>query len=482
MRLLIVGAGGTGRELLRRLSDLWEVAVIDIDPTRLDGAQSIREFEPIAGDGSSAVVLKRAGLDTAAALIAATSDDDANLEAVRLAKGAGLLRVVGVAADPDRLDDYAAMDLPVFAPNRLAARQVELALEPRRVASSAFAGGKAEAIEVELARDAAVVGRRLSDLHSQTWVVATVLRGDDVIVAHGDTVLQAGDRVTVVGAAADYAAIVASFTTGISTFPLAFGRKVAVGVDTLAEIPGHFVEAVAMVRNSQAELLIVVHPVSDPGGDEEDREDGPLRDAYAAVGEGIDIEFRESAGSVRDGLLALMDEESVGVVVVAGPDPARRFSRFHVAKAINMYSHARRVPLLLARSPGPYDGVFVPARRTVAGESAARAAIDLARSSGLLLSGIAAVAPSFVATRVDTLEAAKAAMGWLREEAAVHGVDVSRRVQEGNPVRVIAGLVSATSLLVMGAPLHPVRGLTLGISGLVAARVPSSVLLVPGHE
>jgi hypothetical protein len=181
-------------------------------------------------------------------------------------------------------------------------------------------------------------------------------------------------------------------------------------------------------------------------------------------------------------LLALVDEESVGVVVVAGPDPARRFSRFHVAKAINMYSHEGRVPLLLARSPGPYDGVFVPARRTVAGESAAGAAIDLARASGLLLSGIAAVAPSFVATRVDTLEAAKAAMGWLREEAAVHGVDVSRRVQEGNPVRVIAGLVSPTSLLVMGAPLHPVRGLTLGISGLVVARVPSSVLLVPGHE
>ena len=72
-------------------------------------------------------------------------------------------------------------------------------------------------------------------------------------------------------------------------------------------------------------------------------------------------------------------------------------------------------------------------------------------------------------------------MAWLREEAAVHGVSVTDSVRQGNPVRVISDLVTPSSLLVMGSPRPPVRALSLGITGLVAARVTSSVLLIPGH-
>ena len=478
MRLIILGAGGTGRGLLSRLGDLWEVVVVDTDPTRLDRATEIRAFEAVEGDGSSAVVLGRAGLDDAAALVAATSDDDANIEAIRIAQQAGLLRIVGVAADPDRLDDYKALDVPAFAPHRFAARHVELALEPRRVASSAFAGGKAEAVEVELSPDTPVAGKRLRDLHSRTWVVAAILRGDRLIVPHGDTTLEVGDRVTVVGAAADYASIVAAFAAGINTFPLAFGRKVAVALGSQEDLRGPVTEAASLVRNSRADVLTVVH-VAVEGAENEDADDvRDLLEGLDLVAEGVDVEFRP-ATSLQAGLVAVAADESIGVIVVPGPDPAARFGRFRVARLINAFGGARTVPLLLSRSRLPYTEVLVPARRTDAAERAARAAIDLARSTRVPLSGLAAVAPAFVATRTDTVEAANAAMAWLEEEAAVHGVTVDRRVRQGNPVRVMAGFVSTSSLLVVGAPDPPVRGLTLGIAGLVAARVPASVLLVP---
>ncbi|NIR41127.1 MAG: TrkA family potassium uptake protein, partial [Actinobacteria bacterium] len=65
-----------------------------------------RRFDPMVGDGSSELILRRAGLEEADALVAASDDDDRNVEAVKIALDVGLLRVVAVAADPDRVADY----------------------------------------------------------------------------------------------------------------------------------------------------------------------------------------------------------------------------------------------------------------------------------------------------------------------------------------------------------------------------------------
>lgn len=475
MRLIVVGAGGVGRELVRRLGPRWDVVLVDTDPARLEDAASVRDSERLVGDGSSVVVLGRAGLEHAAGLVAATGDDDVNLEAIRIALSAGVPRVVAVAGDAGRIEEYTALHVPVFSPHRLAARNVELELEPRRVASSAFAGGRAEAIEFYIAPDAAVAGKRLSELHARTWVIAAVLRGTQLIVPHGSTRLEPGDRVTVVGAAADYRAIVESFTAGVSTFPLRFGRRVAVAYTGEASGPV-VAEAARLVRDTMAEALTVV--VSPTAFGDTDEGADPTSVLGGLVGE-VDFEVVTSAGSPGDELVQLAGSQSVGVIVVPRPDPASRGRRFRMARLLNTYGRAGKVPLLLARGTASYTEVLVPARRTASGDAAARAAIDLAGARGKELQGIAAVAPTFVATRTDTLEEALRAMAWLREEAAVHDVAVRRRVRRGNPVKVIADLTSPASLLVMGAPDPPVNALTLGITALVAGRVPASVLLVP---
>lgn len=147
MKIIVVGAGGTASELLRRLSTAWELTMIDPNPDRLEDAAAIRDVEIVAGDGSSSLVLRRAGIDEADALVAASSDDDVNLEALRIAQDAGVIRVVGVAASPERAPDYRAIGAEVISVHSLAAWQIETYLEPRRVASSTFAQGRAEAIE-----------------------------------------------------------------------------------------------------------------------------------------------------------------------------------------------------------------------------------------------------------------------------------------------------------------------------------------------
>lgn len=479
MKAIVVGAGGTTRELLRRLGELWDVVVVETDEHQLSLAAGVREFEPIIGDGSSALVLRRAGLDDADALVAGTHDDDANLEALRIAKEAGVMRVVGIAADPERLPDYRALGVPVYAPDSITARNVEVLLEPRRVASTTFAQGKAEAIEFRISPDAPVAGKRLLDLHAETWVIAAVLRDGKLIVPHGSTRLEPGDSVTVVGAASDFATIVRTFTAGESRFPLSFGRKVAVGLDSASDLDETVSEAMSFVRNTQAEQLVVVHADLETQRDDAKAEElGPLLEKLAVRTDGMELEVRPTRTGIRETLLDLAAQESVGALVIPAPPSSGVIGRLRTAKIINEYGPAA-VPLLLSRGRHPYSNILVPARRTTAGELAGRAGIDLAHTSGATLMGVAVVPPSFVSGSENALEDARFAAAWLREEAAVQGVQVRRRLGRGNPVRVLEEMAGTASLVVLPLPSLPISPLRPGIAGHVARRVPASVLFVP---
>ena len=189
---------------------------MDIDADRLDRIDAINESRKHRGDGSSRVVLARAGLEQSDALIAAMNDDESNLEACRIAREAGISRVVAVAADPERLPSYRALGVTAISPAALGARRIELSLETRRVSSMDFAQGRAEAAEFRIAHDSPMNGKTLRDLPHRSWVVGAILRGDDLIVPHGDTVLCVDDLVTVIGAGADFGDMVKTFTTGES--------------------------------------------------------------------------------------------------------------------------------------------------------------------------------------------------------------------------------------------------------------------------
>jgi len=476
MKVVIVGAGGTSRELLRRLGELWDVTVIDTDESALATARPIREFDELVGDGSSALVLRRAGIGDADALIAATNDDDVNLESARIAQSEGLLRVAAVVAVPERLAEYRELGIAIVTPDTIAARQLEVELEPRRITSTEFAQGKAEAIEFQIAPDSTVRDKALRELHSETWIVAGLLREGELIIPHGETRLRSGDRVTVVGRASDFATIVKTFTSGESRFPLNFGRKVAVVLDSAEDLDGPVSEATSLVRNSQANGLIVVH--ADPERDGSRLElITDLLGKLEARSDGVDVDRQPTMGDLGAALRALTDQESIGVVVVPAPEGGELTGRMRTARVLNDYAGIG-VPVLLSRATHPYASVLVPARTTPAGEAAGRAGIDIARTSGAALTGLAVIPPRFVGDDGDVDEAKQAA-AWLRQEAAVQGVQPKRRVRRGNPVRLIEEAAASASLLVLSTPEIPVSAWRPGITGHVVRRTAASVLLVP---
>ncbi len=474
MKMVIVGAGGITRDLLRRLGDRWEVTVVDVDPDRLDLAAKVRPIERLSGDGSSRVVLARAGIDEADALVAASNDDEVNLEVCRLGLEAEVYRIVAIAADPERLPDYRSRGITTISPDRLAARRLEINLEDRRVASAAFADGRAEAAEFRIEADSPLVGRSLQDLHLESWLVAVILRDGELIVPHGETVLREGDLVTVVGAAADYAEMVATFTGGIARFPLDFGKHVAVAVGSVRDVDVLVPEAAGFVHATAAESVLVVHPGGSRGGDDRSRQ---IADRLAELDEqwpGVEIQGRPMERSGPDALVELCRTDSVGTMVVPKVN-----SRLGVARMLRL-AQETATPVLFAGGVERYQGIVVPARETEAGRRAARAGIDIAAHSGLPLIGVGVIPPVFIAGE-EAFEEVRGAIARLREDAAVHGLSVKRRIRQGNPVRVIAEL-AAGHLVVLGIGDRRPTAIAPGITGHVVLEVETSVLTVPVRD
>ncbi|HET8755319.1 MAG TPA: TrkA family potassium uptake protein [Solirubrobacteraceae bacterium] len=99
MRIVICGAGDTGRHVAEVLAQVHDVTVVDRRPDRRIADQSSLRF--ILGDAADPSVLVRAGARDADALIAVTRDDPTNLLIAMLAKHwLGVHSTVVRAQDP----------------------------------------------------------------------------------------------------------------------------------------------------------------------------------------------------------------------------------------------------------------------------------------------------------------------------------------------------------------------------------------------
>lgn len=476
MRIIVAGAGSAARALLGRLGDRHEVAVVDAEPGRLAELSRIRPVEAIVGDAADPEALRRAGIDRADSVVATEDDDDVNLAVCRNAREAGVPCVVA-AADPERLRDYWEIDVPAFSPDRLAARRVVSALEPRRVFSAGLAGGLAEGLEFEVDARAPICGRALRDLQLGGFLVVSILRGGHLIIPHGGSLLQAGDRVTVVGSGEDHTRIVRAFTSGVTTFPLDFGRTVAVAVAVEADLGGALAEAVHVARSSHAEGITIVH--ADPSGARRSHRPAEgLLDRAVTVARGLPVRTLAVGGDPARTLLERPWGQDVGLVVVAASAVERAAWRYLTARLIRKVVRAG-TPVLLARRTHPYRRVVAPARATPAGIAAGRVAIDVAAFERCSMVGVAVVPPGFVAAD-DDRDRALAAAGKLQEDAAARGVDLTRVVRVGNAVRVLAGEAGVDSLLVLGVGRRPRSVVTAGIGEFLARRAACSVVIVPG--
>jgi trk system potassium uptake protein TrkA len=202
MFVIIVGGGNTGSQLAKFLLEAGHsVSVIEERPAVLEKlAVEIPQQAIVTGDGSSPVVLERAGIHKAQVLVAVTGSDETNLVVTSLGRFEfNVPRVIARINNsknawlftPEMGVDVSLNQAEILA--RLSAEEMSIGdmmtmLKLRR--------GKYSLVEEKIAPGARAIGVPIKDLPlPSNCIISGIIREGEIVLPRGVTVLKEGDEI-----------------------------------------------------------------------------------------------------------------------------------------------------------------------------------------------------------------------------------------------------------------------------------------------
>jgi len=201
-RVILAGGGNIGKNLARQLERDHHVKIIEHDPVRAESiAEELSKTIVLVGDCTDASLLTEEAIDTTDVYCVLTNDDEANILSALQAKRMGAKKVIAIINRPSYVD-------------LMESGTIDIAVSPQQITMGALLAhirrgsiirvhslrrGAAEAIEAIALGDrhsSRVVGRSIEelDLPEGTTIVG-IVRGEDVIIVHHDTVIEEHDHV-----------------------------------------------------------------------------------------------------------------------------------------------------------------------------------------------------------------------------------------------------------------------------------------------
>ncbi|NNL94136.1 MAG: Trk system potassium transporter TrkA [Xanthomonadales bacterium] len=201
-RIILAGGGHIGAALARRLEPDHHVKLIERDPERAEQiAEDLEKTIVLVGDCADENLLREEAVENSDVYCVLTNDDEANILSSLLAKSMGVEKVIAIVNRPAYVDlvEAGTIDIAVSPDQITIGALLTHIRRGSMVRVHSLRRGAAEAIEAVALGDkgsSRVVGRALEDIElpDGTTIVALV-RGDDVIIAHHDTVIREQDHV-----------------------------------------------------------------------------------------------------------------------------------------------------------------------------------------------------------------------------------------------------------------------------------------------
>ena len=439
MKVIIVGAHGEAKELINRISSGWSISVVDLDQEKLRNFTTNRQIDKIQGDATSSLVLKKAGLDQATAIVTLTLSDEVNLEILKIAKQNDILRLSSIINDTANIDKFKELDVELVEPDILLARRFEHILEPRRVVSQAFAGGRAEALEIEISSDSPVRGKKLREIGSDYYIVGALLRKGKVIIPHGDTEIETGDLVTIVLQSGAFSNVINLFSGSESRFPLEFGKDIVVVLDNEKNLK-NLSESEFFIRNTKATSLKLIT--------KEDLFDNNLESTEETLkavlkDQEFDITYRNKISN-KD-LENFINENSIGTIFYPVEDSISKSK----IKSLISIANKSKIPILFSRSTYPYKTIGLLINDNFDENSSNSIAFDLSSTMSAKLAGVIINQPTFLQS--DGEQKVSDTVQKLQDLALSHEVQLDFENFEGNEAKIFTDQTSSYDLSIIGS-------------------------------
>lgn len=201
---MIAGGGNIGQRLARALERDYSVRVIEHNKRRCEMlAARVHEALVLNGDATDEELLVQEGIGDMDLFVAVTNNDENNIMSCLLAKRLGARRVVALINRRSYVDLLQSGEIDI-AISPAQATIGKLLAHVRRgdvVAVHSLRRGAAEALEAVVHGDresSKLVGKRVEDIDLPAGTtIGAVVRGDEVLMAHHDTVIEAEDHVIV---------------------------------------------------------------------------------------------------------------------------------------------------------------------------------------------------------------------------------------------------------------------------------------------
>jgi len=201
MYIVINGGGKVGSFLGKKLKNKEHNVVIIERNEQLCKklAVELPDIMIIQGDGCDVSSQEDAGTSHADVFASTTGDDDDNLVACELAKVTfNVPRTVARVNSPKNEKIFRKMGIEAISTTTIISRLIEEETTIGDVITLyTLKKGQISLVEVEIPSDKCTVcHKQIADLKlPKDCVIATIVRGDEVIIPRGNTVLEAGDSI-----------------------------------------------------------------------------------------------------------------------------------------------------------------------------------------------------------------------------------------------------------------------------------------------
>jgi len=201
-RIVIAGGGNIGFRLAQLLEKENQVKLIERDFRRARRiSEQLSNTIVLNGDAADEELLLEENIDSSDVFVALTNSEEANILSAMLAKRLGCHKVMALINRPAyaELMENGPLDV-ALSPQMVTIGSLLAHVRRGDVAKvHSLRRGAAEAIEAVahgIQGESRVIGRRIEDIAMPDGAtIGAVVRGDEVIIAHHDTVIERDDHV-----------------------------------------------------------------------------------------------------------------------------------------------------------------------------------------------------------------------------------------------------------------------------------------------